>query len=179
MRKSGYPTVSFLDILYLKISSHYKLMDSRRPWNEGNTWNTCWLTKINELRLLFSICASSHYFLSWWMNDTWFWEMFYLCLWRQNQVSISICCAWTLPNPKHSVTTYNIQLTEDYTMVDVRIKRILKELIRALYIIQGHQKFQYVSLQIQRTDSMWTSLPYVVWQKCNIIFIIMISSAYI
>lgn len=33
------------------------------------------------------------------------------------------------------------QRMKDYTMVYVRIKMILKELIRALYIIQGNQKF--------------------------------------
>ena len=39
------------------------------------------------------------------------------------------------------------QRMKDHTMVDVRIKRILQESIRALHMIQGNQKFQYVSLE--------------------------------
>ena len=50
------------------------------------------------------------------------------------------------------------QRMKDYTMVYVRIKMILKELIRALYIIQGNQKFlsKYRWLtQCERLYLMW------------------------
>lgn len=135
VRRSGYPTFSFLGVLYLKIAFHYKIMDGRRTWNEGNTWNTCWLTKKtnedcvvpffvhpaitfffchNEKKYL--VCAKGALLYG---NNTWYlvWYfvlrniLFVFVAAEPGKHKYLLCLNLNL-DPKHSLITYNWKLSQ-------------------------------------------------------------------